>query len=261
MKRYLRTLRLFWSTSIGVEMEYRTNFLMAPLASLGMLSGSLFGLSLFYQHGYTMGAWKWSEVLIVMGLYTTIDGLQATFLAPNRQRITEYVREGTLDFVLLKPMDSQFIVSIRDLSVWGIPNIILGLSLVLYSGNIELKLGWSNHLNALMPMALGVFILYSIGFMLGTLTIWFVKLWNVTIAMQSLLEAGRFPINAYSPGFRIFFTYVVPVVFLTTVPAEAMLGRMTTGWLLTSVILATGLFVAARIFWLIALRSYTSASS
>ena len=97
--------------------------------------------------------------------------------------------------------------------------------------------------------------------MLGTLTIWFVKLWNVTIAMQSLLEAGRFPINAYSPGFRIFFTYVVPVVFLTTVPAEAMLGRMTTGWLLTSVILATGLFVAARIFWLIALRSYTSASS
>ena len=242
-------------------MEYRTNFLMATLASLGMLSGSLFGLSLFYQHGYTMGAWRWPEVLVVMGLYTIMDGLQTTFLAPNRQRITEYIREGTLDFVLLKPMDSQFIVSVRDLSVWGIPNIVLGLSLVLYSGSVELKLGWSNHLNALMPMAFGVFILYSIGFMLGTLTIWFVKLWNVTIAMQSLLEAGRYPVNAYSPGFRMFFTYVVPVVFLTTVPAEAMLDRMTTGWLLTSVILAVGLFVAARIFWLIALRSYTSASS
>ncbi len=260
MRRYLRTLGLFWAAAIGAEMEYRANFLMAALTSLAMLAGSLFGLSLFYQHGYAMGAWTWPEVLVVMGIYTVMDGVQVTFLAPNRQRITEYVREGTLDFVLLKPMDSQFVVSTRDVSLWGVPNIVLGLALVAYAGG-ELQLGWVSYLGALAPLILGLVVLYCLGFILGTLTIWFVKLWNVTIAMQSLLEAGRYPVHAYAPGFRAFFTYVIPVVFLTTVPAEAMLGRMTAGWLLAATVLAGALFAVARAFWRIALRSYTSASS
>ncbi|MEZ6192968.1 MAG: ABC-2 family transporter protein [Phycisphaerales bacterium] len=65
------------------------------------------------------------------GVYV-LEGMQATFMAPNRTRVTEYVREGTLDFVLIKPVDSQFWLSVRSVSLWGVPNIVLGLAILLY---------------------------------------------------------------------------------------------------------------------------------
>ncbi|MEO0708703.1 MAG: ABC-2 family transporter protein, partial [Cyanobacteria bacterium J06649_5] len=117
------------------------------------------------------------------------------------------------------------------------------------------------YLAMLPPLALGVVSLYSIWFMLGATSIWFVKIYNVTEVLRSLLEAGRFPVEGYPAVYRVFFTFIIPVAFLTTVPAQAMLGRSEPIWLLGSALLAAALFQASRAFWRFALRFYTSASS
>jgi ABC-2 type transport system permease protein len=103
--------------------------------------------------------------------------------------------------------------------------------------------------------------LYSLWFMLGATSIWFVKIYNVTEVLRGLLEAGRFPLVAYPTAYRFFFTFVVPVAFLTTVPAEALLGRSEMIWVVAAGVLALGLLLASGIFWRFALRFYTSASS
>jgi ABC-2 type transport system permease protein len=97
--------------------------------------------------------------------------------------------------------------------------------------------------------------------MLGATSIWFVKIYNVTEVLRGLVEAGRYPIVAYPATYRFFFTFIIPVAFLTTIPAEAMLNRSQPSWLVGSGILAVGLLLASRIFWQFALRFYTSASS
>jgi ABC-2 type transport system permease protein len=79
--------------------------------------------------------------------------------------------------------------------------------------------------------------------------------------LRGLLEAGRYPMIAYPSTYRVFFTFVVPVAFLTTVPAEAMLGRGNFSWLIGAFLLASGLFWFSTWFWRFALRFYTSASS
>jgi ABC-2 type transport system permease protein len=97
--------------------------------------------------------------------------------------------------------------------------------------------------------------------MLGATSIWFVKIYNVTEVLRGFLEAGRYPMVAYPTAYRFFFTFVVPVAFLTTIPAEAMLGRSDVIWLLGAGVLAIALLLAANLFWQFALRFYTSASS
>ena len=97
--------------------------------------------------------------------------------------------------------------------------------------------------------------------MLGATSIWFVKIYNVTEVLRGFLEAGRFPIVAYPAAFRVFFTFVIPVAFLTTVPAQVFLNRIEVSWLAGSCLLAIGLFQVSRLFWRFALRFYTSASS
>jgi len=108
---------------------------------------------------------------------------------------------------------------------------------------------------------IGLVILYAIGYMLTTLTIWFTKLSNITIAMQSLLEAGRYPIGAYPPAYRVFFTFILPVAFMTTIPAQTLLGQASMTWLAASAATAVVTLILARAFWRFALRFYTSASS
>lgn len=260
MKRYLNILSLFWSTAIAAELEYRLNFVIATLSSLGNLIGSIFGLFLFYRTGYTFPGWNWEEALIILGIFTLLQGFSATFLVPNLNRIVEQVQQGTLDFVLLKPISSQFWLSSRTISPWGMPDLIFGCVLIVYAGQ-RLGLGISNYLLSAIPIFFGTASLYSIWFMLGATSIWFVKIYNVTEVLRGLLEAGRFPMVAYPATYRFFFTFVVPVAFLTTVPAEAMLGRSPIVWVISAGTLAIGLLLTSAIFWRFALRFYTSASS
>jgi ABC-2 type transport system permease protein len=104
-------------------------------------------------------------------------------------------------------------------------------------------------------------ILYSLWFLIAASSIWFVKIWNATEVLRTLLTAGRYPISAYPPGLRLLLTVVLPIAFLTSVPAEAILGRATASWLVASGALALMCLLISRWFWRFALRSYTSASS
>ena len=258
--KYLGILRLFWSAAIASEMEYRLNFLLASLSSLGNLAGSIFGLFLFYGKGYTFSGWSWSEALIVVGIFTLLQGFSAVFLVPNLNSIVRNVQEGTLDFVLLKPIHSQFWLSCHTLSPWGLSDIIFGGIIIGYVGN-KLSLGLNNYLLGVAALLCALVILYSLWFMLGATSIWFVKIYNVTEVLRGLLEAGRYPIVAYPAAYRFFFTFIVPVIFLTTVPAQAVLGRGEVNGLIGEIFVAIALFFLSTVFWRFALRFYTSASS
>ncbi|MEB3212148.1 MAG: ABC transporter permease [Leptolyngbyaceae bacterium] len=260
MNRYFRVLRLFWGTAIAAELEYRLNFVVAAFSSFGSLAGSIFSLFLFYQHDYTFQGWSWEEALVVLGMFTVLQGFSATFLAPNLNKIVRLVQEGTLDFVLLKPISSQFWLSTRTVSPWGTPDLLFGLIIIGYAGS-RLNLPPTSYVLGLIPLSFGLTILYSLWFMLGATSIWFVKIYNVTEVLRGLLEAGRYPMVAYPAAYRVFFTFVVPVAFLTTVPAQTVLNRTDLGWIVGALVLAIALLQCSKWFWRFALRFYTSASS
>ncbi len=258
--RYLRVLGRFWGTALAAELEYRGNFLLAALSALGNAAGSLFGISLLYQGGYQPGGWRFEEALLVLAAFLMLDGFVFTLLSPNLNRVVEQVQKGTLDFVLLKPLDSQFWLSFRTLAPWSMSDGVIGLLMWLYAG-YRLELSLTDHLLGFGLLNLAFLMLYSLWFIIGTGSIWFVKVANATEVLRALLEAGRFPVQAFPVAYRFIFTFVVPVAFLTTVPAEAALGRLTLPSLGLALLIALFLLLFSRVFWRFALRSYTSASS
>lgn len=272
MNKTLHILRLFWSTALAAEMEYRLNFVLTVITCLGQSAGSVFTIGLFYRGDRTLGGYSYEQSLIVVGLFIMLDGFTACVMRPNLARIINQVRDGTLDFVLLKPIDSQFWLSLRNCSPWGLPNLIAGMGIIGYAGA---KLGFTpaTYLLGIAPLAMGVAMLYSLWFMLGSLSVWFVKIPNITHVLTQQLEAGRFPITAYPVNpmiYRVVFTFVVPVAFLTTFPTDAMtgvhrmgdsLGMSGRGLGALSFTIAAGMLLASRSFWKYCLRYYTSASS
>jgi ABC-2 type transport system permease protein len=260
MQRHLNLIQIFWKTAIAAELEYRLNFIFAAVSSLGGLAGSIFSLFLFYRKCYHFQGWQWEEALIIVGLFTLLEGFANAFLATNLNRIVKHVQEGTLDFVLLKPISSQFWLSFHSFSLWGLPDMLFGLGIIFYAGNL-LDIGVIAYFLSAIPLIFGMLILYSLWFILGATSIWFTKIYNITEVLKGLLAAGRFPMAAYPAAYRFFFTFVVPVAFLTTVPAQTLLGRVDPVWVIGGGCLAVMLLILSNRVWSFALRFYTSASS
>lgn len=257
--RLCKILSLFWRTSWAAEMEYRSNFIFAAISSVGTLFGSAFSMWIFYRAGAGFPGWTVEESAVVLGLFSVFTGVVATFLSPNLSRIVQHVEAGTLELLLLKPLDSQLQVSLRVFSPWGVPDLVAGAAIVVWG------LWRSGHLGAaallgVVPLASGILLLYALWFLVATTSVWFTRIYNATEVLRGLLDAGRFPMAAYPAAYRLAFTFVVPVAFLTTVPAEAFLGRSSSTWLIASPAVAIVAFLLSRLFWRRALRSYTGAS-
>ena len=260
-RRYPKILWMFWSSSMQGELEYRLNFLMSALTAIANFAGSMYTLNMMFgSTSGTIQGWTWNQALIITGMFTMMDGVSGILLSPNLSKIVQYVQKGTLDFILLKPINSQFWLSLRNASPWGIPSLAFGITLTIYAA-INAGVSAAGMLLAILPLLFGMVMLYSIWFVIGATTIWFTKIYNATEVLRAVTESSKYPMSYYPAGIRFVFYFVLPIAFLTTVPAEMMLGKSPWFWIAIEAGLSAAFFLGASWFWRFALRSYTSASS
>ncbi len=262
MNKHLKILKIFAGSSVSAQMEYRANFIVQMISSLVAFVGALLGLSVLFGDDAGLGGWSLLEAQVLVGVFLLLEGLTEVLVYPNVRKIAEMVRTGTMDFTLLKPIDSQFSVSSRNVNVFAFPNVLLGFGLMVYAliklGNVS----WTGILLSIPMLLSALTIIYCICFILITTAFWFVKVENIIELFWGFFRAGQFPITAFpAGGARILFTYIVPIAFITTVPAQALIGKISLESVLASLGIASVLFVASRLFWKFALKSYTSASS
>ena len=262
IRKYFKVYTKFLHTSLASELEYKTNILIDLNTAILSLIGSIFLLSIFFQNNGIIGDWKFEEALIIQGIYTILNGITNTWFNPNLTEIVKHIREGTLDFVLLKPIDSQFFISLKKINPSGFLEIILGFCLLFYCIKInQINLSLRFFCLSLTTLICSIIILYSLWFFISTTTIWFVKTWNATEVLRSFLYIGRFPLNSFSFSLRIFFSVFIPIAFITTIPSEVFLGISELWKILLEIIVAMVFLITSRKFWLFALKFYSSASS
>jgi len=262
VKRYLTLIGIYYRSALLAEMEYRANFLSSLVYSILWAFWTTAGVTIFYYHRPSLGGWTYDEILVVIGLFIIFNGVIDAVLRPNILRLTEHVQKGTLDFVLIKPANSQFLATITAISVYKCLDLILGFALLGYG---LFRVGhWpslSEWLLFAVMMPAGLVIVYSMWLFLATLAFWFVKIDNFTELFYTFYEAGRFPITVYRGWIRGILTFVVPVAFLTTFPAATLMGRLSFRYAIESLLMALIFFYGSSRFWRYAIRFYSSASS
>jgi ABC-2 type transport system permease protein len=257
-----RLLFVFFRISVLNETAYRVNFFVQLFQSLLELGTALAGLGVVFSYTTSLGGWNPDEMLALVGVYFLIGGLISLVIQPGMSALIDSVRTGTLDFTLTKPEDAQLLVSIQRLAFFSLIDLLLGLG-VLVAALIRLgeKIGgWQAAAFAGVLLAGGV-IVYSFWLFLASLSFWLVRVDNLLVIFRSMYEAGRWPISLYPGWLRFGLTFIVPVAFATTIPAEALSGRLSTTTFLGAVALAALLFALARVFWKLGLRHYSGASA
>lgn len=262
MFKHLKLLTIFWRYSILKEMEYRVNFIINAFMSAFWLAWGVISATIFFAHRDEIGGWTYYQVLIVLGLFSIFTGIMEAFFRPNIMAMIEAIRDGKFDFVLIKPVNAQFYSSFHTMTMWRLVDIFAGAGVIVYA------LGQMNvvptplqvvQFAALMLMAL--VLVYCFWLAMMTMAFWFVKVDNLAELFYSFYEAGRFPISVYSGWVRAALTFIVPIAFVTTFPAAALIGLLDPTDLVLSVVLACLLLLGTNRLWNFAIRSYASASS
>ncbi len=258
-------LHLLWvHLRLGVlnELQYRTNLGIQLVQSFVGLATSLLGLGVIFSKTDNLAGWRPAELLAIVGVYSLVSGLTQLIVRPSLARFMEDIRLGTLDFTLTKPVDAQALVSMRQIEVWKLIDVAVGVA-VLAVAMIQMgaTVGPNEAVSFVVTLLAGVTIIYSFLVILATCAFWFVRLDNVLQIFQSMYEAGRWPIGVYPPWLRSILTFLVPVGFAVTVPAEGLVGRMSMSTLATAIGLAIFMPLVARRFWRFGLRHYSGASA
>lgn len=259
---FFRLLGVYLKLGVLHELEYRVNFAIQLLRSTIGLASGLAGLMIVFSHTDTLGGWRAPELLALLGVYFVGAGIIGVVIQPSMQQFMEDVRQGTLDFTLTKPEDAQVLVSIRQIQVWKVIDLVLGATIIAIAlVQLERAAGLREALSFAVAMSAGAAIIYSFWLMLATLSFWFIKIENILVVFQSMYQAGRWPVGLYPWWLRSTLTFVVPVAFATTVPAEALSGRATVESLAGAVALAAAMLWLSRRFWRIGVRRYSGASA
>ena len=262
MIRYLRMFRAFASTEFQFEMEYRANMYLSIFEMLLVIGTSIGAVLIMFGHTTTMNGWTLPQMIVLLGVYYVIQGGVSLLFSPSFERLMEHVRVGTLDFHLLKPVNTQFLVSTRHLKVIRGADLLLGLAVVIV-GLVQVgeQVGVAQAMMFALSLIFGWTLVYSLLLGLVTLSFWFVRVENLLAIFWAFTEAGRFPVDVYPLWLRVSLSTVVPIGIAVTAPANVIAGRM--DWVAVAVLGAgTVLTVGiASALWRWGLKSYTGASA
>jgi len=262
MLRPFNVAWLFFRVGVMNEVQYRANFFVALFQSLLALAVGLIVLSLVFSHTTTLKGWDHSELLCVMGIQIAMGGVIRATIQPNMLRLIEEVGDGKLDYMLTKPEDSQVLVSVREVRIWQLIDVVTGAIVVgIGVSRLETTIGLGDAVALVALLAVGAAMLYCVWLVLATGSFWIVRMWFLTELFEGVYQTGRWPIGIYPGWLRYSMTYLIPIGFAITVPAQAITSRLQWPTVVIALVFVAVLFAFTRWFWRFGLTRYSGASA
>ncbi len=244
-------------------MQFKLNFVLWIVVELLWFALQLVFIAVIYSHVDRIADWTKWEVVLLMGVSHLIQQIFTTFFFTNCAEFPEHVRTGKLDFLLLLPAPTRFLVSFYKIDLSGLINGMSALAVIAYAG---IKLGlhptWTQVAGFTTLVLIGALMHYVLLFMLVTISFWTVRAQGIIFAYYNLFNVARLPDSAFRGFYKVVFTYVLPMLLVANVPAKTLLERLESPFEMAIMAAVALVFLyLSSLFWKISLTRYTSASS
>lgn len=260
--RYLRLFGVQLRASVQVTMQYRAEFLFGCVITLFYVFWNVVPMFVLWAQRPTIAGWSLEEAALVTAWFTFLRAILDGAVQPSLQAVVEHIRKGTLDFVLLKPADAQFLVSTTRFEVFNFVDASAAVALAAWAMHRLHRVPAAGQVaTALLLTVAAAAILYAMAILVISAAFYVVRLDNLIYLFNSVFDAARWPASVFRGLWRVLFTFVVPLALMTTYPALALLGRLalrTTGGALAGALLFV---LLARAVWMRSIGHYRSASS
>ena len=261
----IRYGRVYWAclrNCLARELEFRSSFLLSAGSTILWAIFSMLLAGLIFSNVREVAGWDLDRMFVLTGSFLVVEGLSSTLFQRNMQRLSDMVNKGELDFVLIRPISSQFLVSIRYVDFGDLPTAIVGFGYVVVGlGRLGITPGPLEIVGYLILLVSALLSLYALWFMAVTLVLWTGRINNISAVMPPFIELGRMPSDIYRGIAKPLLTYGLPIAAVATLPSKALLGVLEPTALPYQLLLTVVLLWASSWFWHYSLRQYTSASS
>jgi len=261
--RYLSIYGALWKNSVAREMGFKGNFLLWIVVELLWFGLQLSFIGVLYLHTEHIGTWtKWQVVMLIGASHFIQQIFQAFFLI-NCTNLSELVRSGKLDFLLLLPVNTRFVVSLRQVDLGAFVNAGSAVALMAYAARqLHLAPSVTQVLGFLGLCIAGVAIHYSLMFLLASISFWTVRAQGIVWGYYNLFNIARMPDEAFRGLFKIVFTFAIPMLLVSNVPVRLLADKLASP---RPILLLLGMsvvcFCVSEWGWRTSVRRYTSASS
>jgi ABC-2 type transport system permease protein len=263
LKRYASIYAALWQNSVVREMQFKLNFLLWIVVEMLWFALQLTFIAVIYSHTDRIGDWTKWQVVFLMGTSTFIQQLFSAVLLSNLVHLSEDIRTGKLDFMLLLPVNTRFLISLRQVDLGGFVNGAVACAVMIYAGlQLNLSLRFDHIIGFLFLVIAGLLIHYSLLLMLASSSFWTVRAQGIVWGYYNLFNIARLPDAAFRGAFKVVFTYALPMLLVANVPAKLMTEKLQSPWeMLLLALMAGALFAISEFVWRWSVRHYTSASS
>ncbi|HLT39427.1 MAG TPA: ABC-2 family transporter protein [Enhygromyxa sp.] len=260
--RHLRLAAAQLKISTQAALEYRVGFWTTGLVNVLWSLGGVVPLIIALDHRPDVAGWSPWQVALLTGFYLVFSGIYAALLQPAIGASMAHIRNGTLDYLLLRPVDGLVSCLLAAFEPWSLLEVLTGIGLAVIAA-IQLGLSPSvAELGALVVvLGCGLVSLYALGVLMLAASFRALALENLTYLMETLLEFAHWPVSVFRGPLKLLFTFVVPFAVMTSYPAQSLMAALGSRQLVGAVATAVALAIVARLAWRRALRGYTSASS
>lgn len=262
MIRYFRLAAVQARISAAQAIAYRADFLIEGVMAAAWMVVALLPYFVLYGDRKEVAGWDAPSALIVLAYFMGVRAVLDGVVSPSLVDLVERIRSGAFDYVLLKPVDAQAMISASHYEPWKIFDLLGAVGLAVYAfwqrgaapAPADLALGMA-------LFVAGVLAMYSLWIVCASASFWVVRLDNLTYLLGAIFDTARWPVQVFRGAWRFLFTFVIPVALMTTFPAMALLGRLGARTALLTLAGTVVMLVISRLIWRSAIRSYTSASS
>ncbi len=263
LARYLGIYGALWKNSVAREMSFKSNFLLWIFVEFLWFGLQLSFIGVLYLHTDAIASWtKWQVVLLIGASHFIQQIFQAFFLV-NCTQLSELVRTGKLDFLLLLPVNTRFIISLRQVDLGGFVNALLGVGVMGYAAaRLHLTPTALQVAGFLGLSVAGILIHYSLMFLLAGISFWTVRAQGIVWGYYNLFNIARMPDEAFQGAFKAVFTFAIPMLLVSNVPARLLADKLTSPMSIILLLAMCGVcLLVSEWGWRRSLRHYTSASS
>ncbi len=261
--RYLGIYFALWKNSVTREMIFKSNFLLWIVVELLWFGLQLTFIGVLYLHTEHIGTWtKWQVVMLIGGSHFIQQIFQAFFLI-NCTNLSELIRTGKLDFLLLLPINTRFVVSLRQVDLGAFVNATFAVAVMAYAARqMHLAPGPGQVLGFLVLSGVGILIHYSLMFLLASISFWTVRAQGIVWGYYNLFNIARMPDEAFEGLFKALFTFAIPMLLVSNVPVRVLADTLSSpAPLLLLLAMSLICFSVSEWGWRASVRRYTSASS
>ncbi len=260
--RYLRLFGVQLRASVQVTMQYRAEFFVGLFMAAFQLFWNVVPMFVLWARRPTIAGWSLEEAALVTAWFTLLRSVLDGAVQPSLQSVVEHIRKGTLDFVLLKPADAQFLVSTAKFEIFNVVDATFAVALAAWALRRLHRVPTFGQVGiALLLTVAAAALLYALAILVISAAFYVVRLDNLIYLFNSIFDAARWPSSVFRGFWRVLFTFVVPLALMTTYPALALLGRLDPATAARAFGGAILFVLAARLVWRRAIGHYRSASS